>query len=250
MLRLLRSTVIAVLVLLPFVATAGLHEDMVALDRAYVPALAVTNQPRADTAKRAIDRLRTQWNAFRAAYPVAPAGFDAAAWKRAEAGIEAAIADAEAKIAAARLPDAHEALEHVREAQYTLRRGANMPYWLDDLTAFHTVMEKIAGAGAGKTAETLTDADVAAIRAALPEAERTWQQVLARRGDSARYGIAPDRDGALQKQLDAETQTLAALKAALANGDRGAIAKEAYATKPAFSKLFVMFGDFAPVTGG
>ena len=231
-------------------AAAGLHEDMVALDQAYVPALALTNQPKPDASKRALERLRAQWNAFRSAYPTAPAGYPAELWTSTEREIEAAIAAAEKNLAAGRSLDAHEDLERVREAQYTLRRAAKAPYFMDDLTAFHTAMEKLAGAAAGKNAATITDAELAAIRAAHAEAERSWRTVLANRALVAQHGIAGDKAAAVQAQIDVETKTLADVQAALAANDKAKAIERSVATKPAFSKLFQMFGDFAAVTGG
>lgn len=230
-------------------ASAGLHEDMVAFDRAYVPALALTNQPKPDVSKRALERLRAQWNAFRAAYPTAPAGYPADLWASTEREIEAAIAAAEKNLAASRSLDAHEDLERVREAQYTLRRAAKAPYFLDDLTAFHTAMEKLAGAAAGRNAATITDAELAAIRAAHADAERAWKDVLANRSMIAQHGIAADKVAAVQAQIDVESKTLAEVKAALAANDKAKAIERSIATKPAFSKLFQMFGDFAAVTG-
>jgi hypothetical protein len=231
-------------------AQAGLHEDMVALDQAYIPALALTNQPKPDAAKRAMERLRTQWNAFRAANPSPPAGYPADLWLSTEREVEAALAAAEKNLAAGRSLDAHEDLERVREAQYTLRRAAKVPYFMDDLTAFHTAMEKLAGAAAGKTAATLTAAQAAVLRDAYVEADRTWREVLANRNLATRHGVAGDKLAAVQAQIDVETRTLAELKAALAANDMAKALDKAIATKPAFSKLFSMFGDFAPVAGG
>ena len=231
-------------------AAAGLHEDMVALDQAYVPALALTNQPKPDASKRALERLRAQWNAFRSAYPTAPAGYPAELWTSTEREIEAAIAAAEKNLAAGRSLDAHEDLERVREAQYTLRRAAKAPYFMDDLTAFHTAMEGLARAAAGKNAATITDAELAAIRAAHAEAERSWKTVLANRALVAQHGIAGDKAAAVQAQIDVETKTLADVQAALAANDKAKAIERSVATKPAFSKLFQMFGDFAAVTGG
>ena len=231
-------------------ASADLHEDMVNLDRAYIPALVITNQPLSPTTRRAMERLRDEWNGYRARYPKAPAGFTAASWTAADKAIESSIADAEASVKAGKPTVAHEALEGVRDAQYELRRGNGVSYWLDDFTAFHAAMEKIAGAAAGKNAVTLADGDVASIRAAMPEAQRTWQALLAGRGESARYGVPSGQADALQRQLDVQTQTLSDLKAALDRGDRAEIATKAAAMKPAFSKLFQMFGDFAAVRGG
>jgi hypothetical protein len=230
-------------------AHAGLHDDMVALDRAYIPALALTNQPKQDASKRAMERLRAQWNSFRATYPTAPAGYPADLWAATEREIEAALAAAEKNLAAGRNLDAHEDLERVREAQYTLRRTAKAPYFMDDLTAFHTAMEKLAGAAGGRNAATITDADMAAIRSAHVEAERAWKAVLANRALVAQHGIPAEKAAAVQAQIDVESRTLAELGAALAANDKARVIEKAVATKPAFSRLFQMFGDFAPVTG-
>lgn len=247
----LRTLAVATLsAILALPAAAGLHEDMVALDQAYVPALALTNQPKPDASKRALERLRAQWNAFRSAYPTAPAGYPADLWTSTEREIEAAIAAAEKNLAAGRSLDAHEDLERVREAQYTLRHAAKAPYFMDDLTAFHTAMEKLAGAAAGKNAATITDAELAAIRDAHAEAERSWKTVLANRALVAQHGIAGDKAAAVQAQIDVETKTLADVQAALAANDKAKAIERSIATKPAFSKLFSMFGDFAAVTGG
>lgn len=231
-------------------ASADLHQDMVNLDRAYIPALVITNQPLSATTRRAMERLREEWNGYRARYPQAPAGYTEASWAAADKAIESSIADAEASVKAGKPTVSHEALERVRDAQYELRRGNGVAYWMDDFTAFHAAMERIASAAAGKNAATLADADVASIRAAMPQVERTWQALLARRGESARYGVPAGQTEALQRQLDVQTQTLADLKAALDRGDRAEIAAKAVATKPAFSKLMQMFGDFAAVRVG
>jgi len=224
-------------------ARAGLHDDMVALDRAYIPALALTNQPKPDAAKRAMERLRSQWNAFRTTYTSAPAGYAPDAWAAADREVEAAVTTAEKNL------DAHEDLERVREAQYVLRRGAKVPYFMDDLTAFHSAMEKLVGATAGKTPATLSDADLAAVRLAYDATDRAWQEVLANRARAAQHGVAGEKLAAVQAQIDVETRTLADLKSALAAGDRAKVIEKSIATKPAFSKLFTMFGDFGSVTG-
>jgi len=223
-------------------AVAGIHEDMVALDRAYVPALVLTNRPDAEPARRAIAALRTEWNAFRSRYPVAPPGYSPAAWQRATGEVEAAIAAAEKQIAAGKGPAAHEDLEAVREAMYTLRREAHVAYYMDDLTAFNTAMEHIARAVGGRSAQGLTDSEVAAVRAALPEAEVTWAAVVANRAAVARHIDAPERQAAAHAQIDVETATLAGLKAAVAANDRAGIATYGNTLKPGFSKLFALFG--------
>jgi hypothetical protein len=222
---------------------------MVALDRAYIPALALTNQPKPDVSKRAVERFRTQWNAFRVTYASAPDGYSAELWASTNGEIEAALAAAEANIAAGKSLDAHENLERVREAQYALRRAAKQPYFMDELTAFHAAMEKLAAAAAGKSPATLSDADLGAIRAAYGEADRRWKEVLANRARVTQHGVSGEKAAAVQAQIDVETRTLSELGAALAAGDKAKAIEKSVATKPAFSKLFQMFGDFAPITG-
>jgi hypothetical protein len=245
----LTFAIAALYALLALPVFAGVHEDMVALDRAYIPALALTNQPKPEASKRAMERLRTEWNAFRTTYASAPAGYAPDAWAATDREVEAAVATAEKNLAAGKNLDAHEDLERVREAQYVLRRGAKVPYFMDDLTAFHSAMEKLVGAVAGRTPATLSDADLAAVRLAYDAADRTWQEVLATRARTAQHGVAGEKLAAVQAQIDVETRTLAELKAALAAGDRAKVIEKSIATKPAFSKLFTMFGDFASVTG-
>lgn len=223
-------------------STAGVTEDMAALDRVYVPALVLTNRPDVEPARRAIVALRAEWDAFRARYPEAPAGYPAASWQRASAAVEAAIVAAEQKIAAGKGPAAHEELEAVREAMYALRREAGVAYYMDDLTAFHTAMERIASAVGGRNAQTLTEAEIAAVRAALPEAERTWAIVVANRAQVARHIETPEGQAAAQKLIDTEAATLAALKAAVAADDRAGIATHGNVLKPGYSKLFAQFG--------
>ena len=225
-------------------ACAGVHEDMVALDRAYVPALALTNQPKAEPAQKALAKLRSAWNRFNGTYATAPSGYEAATWAKSGAEVEAAITAAEKSMAAGRSAAAHDDLERVRDSQFALRRASRQPYFMDDLTAYHAAMEAIASPAAAKTAATISDADIAAIVAALPGAKRTWQDVLANRAQAGKHGLSVDTEPLVQRDIDATTQILADLDAALATGDRARIAEKAMASKPAFSRLFQKFGDF------
>jgi hypothetical protein len=244
MLRLLYAATFALAVVASPVA-AGVHEDMVALDRTYVPALALTNQPKAEPAQKAIQKLRGEWDRFRGTYATAPAGYDATAWAKCSGEVEAAIAAAEANMRAGKGPAAHEDLEHVRDAQLALRRGAKQAYFFDDLTVFHEAMEQLAGPATGKTGATITDAEIGQIASALPQAERSWRIVVVNRAQAAKHGLAPEVEQQVQRDIDAETQLLAELKSALAAGDRARIAEKAQGTKPAFSRLFQRFGDFS-----
>lgn len=241
----LRTLLLATTMLFAVPSLGGVHEDMVALDRAYVPALALTNQPKREPAAQAVARLRTAWDVFRVRYAGAPQGYDAAAWAQGIAEIEASIRKAEASMALGKGPAAHEDLEHVRDAQRAMRRSSGTPYFMDDLTVYHAAMEALAAPATGRTGATITDAEVAAVRAALPPAQRAWQDVVARRGLAAGHTADTETAQAVQRDIDAQSRLLDELDAALAQGHRAAIAEKAQATKPAFSRMFQRFGDFA-----
>jgi hypothetical protein len=155
------AAVAALLLAVP--ALAGTFEDMVALDRAYIPALALTNQSNPAASKRAIDTLRGEWNRFRQAYAQPPAGFKPDTWNRATATVERAVTEAEARMAAGKSAGAHEALEEVREVLLAARREAGMPHFMDELTEYPTHMEAIVTTVTGKNALTLSADDRAQI---------------------------------------------------------------------------------------
>ena len=105
-------------------------------------------------------------------------------------------------------------------------------------------MEAIVLAGKGKTPETLTTADLEIIRSHLPQAQAIWADVTAAPFDAALFGFTTEKQAALQKQQGAEATALSQLQAALDSGDMPAVIQRSVALKPAFSVLFMLFGDF------
>lgn len=116
------------------------------------------------------------------------------------------------------------------------------------MTRFHEPMETIVLAGKGKTPETLTPADVQAIRSHFPLARTIWNETLAAQFDAALFGFPPEKQAAMQKHIAAESEALARLQAALDGGDTEAVIHRAVAPKPSFSVLFTLFGDFETVS--
>jgi hypothetical protein len=105
-------------------------------------------------------------------------------------------------------------------------------------------MEAMVLAGKGKTAESLTPADLTAIRVHLPEARAIWSEVTAAHFDQSLFGFNAEKHAAMEKQIAFESDALAQLQAALDSGDPTAVAERAVALKPSFSVLFMLFGDF------
>lgn len=234
-----------VLALLPFAASAaGLKEDMIALDRAYIPALSITNRiPQSADTKPAMAAMNVQWASFKQKY-MATQGGDKQ-WQPDMQKIDGLMAAANRIVDSGKdFVKAHEELEGVRLTFLEMRQRAKMSYYLDDLTRFHDPMEEIHLAAKDKSGEQLTDNDLAKIRNHFPEAEKQWARVLAVKIDP---GFQPTDEKREQqnKLLASETRAMEALKQALAAGDKAAIAKSAQGLRGPFSQLYGSFGDFS-----
>ena len=230
---------------LPLVAFAGLKEDMVALDRAYIPALAVTTEGKLPESQRAMEQLNKQWAAFKQQNATIKGGDTQ--WKSDIAAIDRMIAEANKVVAGGvDLVKAHEALEGVRMTMLAMRARSRMSYYLDALTHFHDPMEDIVLAAKDKTPETFGEADLAKIRAALPLAEKRWAEVKAMRVDPA-FMLSAEQQQTLTGLIASESAALDTLKKALAGSDRAALIKAAVAIKPAFARIYMSFGNFEPV---
>lgn len=222
------------------------RQDMVKLDKVYIAALALTSQGKVDESRKAVAALRESWQAFKTGhYNANPADKQ---WKSDFDAVEKMVAKAVAIVGAPgkNVTEAHEALEDVRNVLMKLRQRNRIDYYIDGLTAFHHPMEEIVLAAKDKTAQTLSDADVSKIRKTLPEAEKLWKTVGASKLDAAVYQLSPAQADDAAKLVQLESAALAALKDALATGDKAQIAKAAVAIKPNFAKLFMTFANFEP----
>jgi hypothetical protein len=222
------------------------RQDMVKLDKVYIAALALTSQGKVDESRKAVNALQESWQAFKARhYNANPADKN---WKADFDAVEKRVANAVAIVVTPgkNVNEAHEALEDVRNVLMKLRQRNRVEYYIDGLTAFHHPMEEIVLAAKDKTAQTLSDSDVARIRKTLPEAEKLWKSVESRKLDAAVYDLSAAQTDDALKLVKLETVALAALKDALVSGDKAQIAKAAVGIKPNFAKLFMTFANFEP----
>lgn len=213
-----------------------------ALDRAFVPAYGVLNRTPAepDNAKRAMDALNAQWAGFKQKYAAAQGGD--AQWPSDMERIDRMMVTASRIVdSGADFPRARDELKGMRQAFLGMRQRQNMPYLLDDVVRFHDPMEAIHLTARGKTGEQLSDADVARITALFSDAEQRWAKVQSAAGDPA-FAPTPERREALNKLIANESRALAALKQALAAGDREAIAQTAQGLRGPFTGLHSSFG--------
>ncbi len=244
----LLATVLVTLTVTSFSRAAD-HRQLVhgfgALDRAYIPALALTNQGQAAPSKKAIAGLKKQWKVFaetcEAAMPDDPQ------WKPDLKRVGQIITKADQQIAAGELAEAHETLEEIRDIFLQLRRRNEIVYYLDWLTDFHETMEEIVKPAAAKVKQgklDVSEADGARMRRLLAEATRQWQVVQSAEFDPEPLGYGPSKVAAMPGMIEAEANALAALEKALDGGDAERILQAAVAIKPPFAKFFMSFGDF------
>jgi hypothetical protein len=230
------------LLFLPLVSFAGLKEDMIALDRAYIPAFSVTGQGTIEESQRAMALLNKQWTDFKQKHAASLPNDKQ--WPSDLAKIDGLIAQANKVVASGKdLGKARTALEGFRFTMTEVRVRAGMPYFLDALLQFHGPMEAIVRSAKDKTPATLTDADVAQIRSALPDAEKRWG-VIAKTRIDAEYGFSEAQRENLAKLIAEETVALETLKSTLAGNDKAAVLKATLAIRPGFGKVQRLFGNF------
>ncbi len=222
--------------LLASLAQAGLLDEMVVLERAYVPVLALTNQPgkNAESAA-AMQRFDRAWSAFRAAAPT-----------RGDSSLigvldesEKHLAQARRDIGAGQLKEAHEALEHLRHAFWKWRAGKGIDYFPDRLTAYHDQMELVADAATHA-------AERAKLASALQQARTRWEEVVRVKFDAQLHGFDAARRARLSELMAREGQVLTKLEQLGPGGDAAALAAEAKSLKGAFAQIYFLFGDFGP----
>ncbi|MEO8298454.1 MAG: hypothetical protein ABI574_11665 [Burkholderiales bacterium] len=218
-------------------AAAPSQSAMLAFDGLYIPVLFMTgsagkSEEAAAKASAAMRRLREQWPALRqalaAAVPAQPT------WVQALATVKTQLDEANELVSKARWDAAHEALEHVRETLFAARRGLGIDYALDEFTAYHTAMEKLANATAVR--RPAFEVDFAAARA-------LWRRIEIMSFDPTTYGLTPTRSNQLAQARTDETAALSRLSMALREASDADLLKAAAAIKPPFVRAYLAFGS-------
>jgi hypothetical protein len=232
--------------------------DLSNLTKSYIPPLFYTNLPAANTtqatvmdAQKSLTRLITVWTDFKTKYKTATdfsnyrAKFDEIDAKIAVAGqiVQTSLASGNT---ANDLLAAHEALEVIRQNLLDMDRGNGLDYPIDAIKEFHDGMEPFALAVKGKTAATLTDADVATLKTMFTLVDSTWSKVVVHQVNKDHFGMSVEAKAFIDSATTSQTNNLKALKAALnaTVPDKAVIAANGNNVKPLFLKLFFSFADF------
>jgi hypothetical protein len=217
------------------VASAALHagtlEDMAAFERVFIPALALTNQPKAPAERVAssLQRLSDAWPGLRERF-----GGRDARLEQAVRTTDRALADASRLLAEGRRAEAHGALEAIRPAFLEARRAAGIELYVDRLTQFHDVMEEVVKrVEAGQPAQS-----------PLGEASALWTRAERPGFDPALFGFDEAKYAELRKRVQDEREVIEALDEALVRGDAARSRELAAQLKSRFSQIYAMFGDF------
>jgi len=218
-------------------ARAGAIEDTIVLDRAYIPALVLTNQPQKSAAatSESLQRLTAAWARYEAALPPA----DRAAYAEAIAESDAKIKTADKLLASGSRQAAHDALEGVRIAFWKARVAQGVDYYPDRLTAFHEAMEPLVDLAANPAA------DATKLKRHFEETSALWSRVEGARFDAALYGFDAEKTAQLQALIKKERGILSQLDAAIGSGNRGELEAGAKTLKGTFSQTLLLFGDFS-----
>lgn len=248
-LRVLVLQALALLLVLP--AHAGLLETSSALDRVYIPALALSTAAQTDSAARlrapvAFDRLQAQWPALRAELLQWLSGGGAghaAAARKTVARVDSHIAAARQALSAGNFKASHEALEEVRIDLMEARRARGVDYFVDRLTAYHEPMEVLALAGKDWTPQDLTAPRHDELARAFAHARVLWRAIEQNPPDVSANGLNARQAAQLHQAMADETLALTRLSDALRGADAGALLKAAAAIKPPFARVFTAFGQ-------
>jgi hypothetical protein len=216
-------------------AQAALLDEMVALERAYVPVLALTNQSGKEVESRAaMERFDAAWSAFRSA-----------AFTKSDPSLANVLNEAESRIVQARkevrageLKEAHESLEHLRRAFWKWRATNGIAYFPDALTAYHDEMEKLA--------EAMThDAERSKMPALMERAGARWRDIERMTFDAKLHGFDETKVARLKGLMGRERAVLDEIGTLGPEGDRRALATAAKNLKGTFAQIYFLFGDFA-----
>jgi hypothetical protein len=224
-------------------APKDLEKDFAIFDRAYIPALALTNQGEAEQSKAAMILLIEHWSIFKGKYY--GHGSKDSKWKKNFDDVEQAILKADEIVKGDReLLEAHELLESIRFTFMELRKRNGIDYYVDYLTEFHEPMEEIVLTSKGKTPDTLIDTDVEKIQELLPEALHFMNKIETPEFDSSLFDFDNEKTRLMKEYIKLESESLSKLEQAMKAGDKKMIIQSSAKIKPNFVKLFFLFGDF------
>ncbi len=228
---------------------ATIQQEMVALDRIYIPTLFYTSHKNTEKARKAITKLQIAWERFNADHYRDKAD---TLWRKDLDEVAGLISRADGLLNTGdNTESAHDALEEIRGIMGALRKRYGYEIFSDHLTNFHRPMEAIVLSVKGATAETLTDSTISVLQELTSEAQTLWTIVDSLELDSALYDMSSQERSELKGYIVEETERLNSLQKSLtpkANQSeqeyKQAILESSLTIKPPFVRAYTFFGAF------
>ena len=236
-------TIFAILLLLGLVSGTAmakddvLVQDMIDLERVYIPALFLTSQ-NAPTAVPAFNSYESSWNNFRDEYGTYRSS--ERNWIDYFDTVQDLVDYAGELVVGGHLLEAHEVLELVRTTMRELRMRNGFPKFnTDELTAFHSIMGEIIAISIedfdGNTIDTLYEL--------YRDASHAWFKVEKNSVDQDAWVLTDDEMLEYSAYVQAERTALDTFEMALIGGDVATIRLAAMGLKPAQAKAYLLLGD-------
>lgn len=221
--------------------------DTAKLDHAFIPLLYVTGQPETTQlqAIQLFDRFIRRWHLFYGHYQTA--NQINPAWGLGLDSVTIIVRSLEdSLIANVSLSSLHKRLETVRIKLMKLRQNNQIGYALDELTAFHEVMEPMAAAAVQmQTDSARAEQFVQPIINHFEPAQKQWLRVQMVNFDPVLFNLNENEMEALNAGKLVIQNQLKQLEQAIITHDTAQIAATAKALKPKFVEIYLLFGDFS-----
>lgn len=222
--------------LMTSVATAGpiadFNQELAGAYARYRMVLFKTNQGDAPASTKLIGEFAEAWRTldshWRATPP--PQFSEDAGWSGTLDEVAALAGRATEEIAAGKLPEAHETLEHVRDAVSTLNARNGIVTFSDRMNDFHAQMERVLRTGHDNPANPAALTGDTAVLAFLAG------QLMAR----APAALAADTE--FTAAIDAIVQSVNALSTAIASGDKTAVDAALSGLRKPYAQAIVKYG--------
>jgi len=206
-------------------------------NRPYKRALLDTKRGNADRAQRALARARVTWyNVLYRYWDNPPPQFAGDAdWNRDLATITGYLHIAESLALAGKMYDAHDSLEPVRRLWLDMRERNEVPWFGDQLTRYHDIMEPIVVWGTGETGRYVTPDNIEEFEDAFAQLETAWREV-------SRAPTPPGNTRQFAMLMKEERTAVADLDQAIQTRNWGVIPEVCEELRDAFIRLFMGFG--------
>jgi len=223
-----------------------LAKDMIAFDKAYIPALTLTGEKEVGPAKQALKILNEEWAAF-----VAKHGKEAEGnleLKRVLGQVGQLIQSANRIMnTTGDLPQAHQALESVRRAFFNFRKKSRIGYYLDNFNELQDTLGDIVWIERWRTPETLTDDEVKEIAETLKTAIGLCDRIQQEEFDTELFGFSAEKSARLRVEMGLESDALKSLQQAIERKDKAQIFRTVSPLRPHSNAAYILFGDFERV---